>query len=96
MNTPTLSPVTVKIEPAIKLRVQRLAEARHRTAHWVMHEAIVQFVDREEKREAFRQDAIKAWDEYRLTGLHVTMAEADAWMAKLEAGQDVDPPECHG
>ena len=96
MNTPALSPVTVKSEPAIKLRVQRLAEARHRTAHWVMHEAIVQFVDREEKREAFRQDAIKAWDEYRLTGLHVTMAEADAWMAKLEAGQDVEPPECHG
>ena len=60
-----------------------------------MHEAIVQFVDREEKREAFRQDAIKAWDEYRLTGMHVTMAEADAWMAKLEAGDGVEPPECH-
>ena len=57
---------------------------------------LLQFVEREEKREAFRQDAIKAWDEYRLTGLHVTAAEADAWMAKLEAGQDVEPPECHG
>jgi predicted transcriptional regulator len=61
-----------------------------------MHEAILEFVEREEKREAFRQDAIKAWDEYRLTGLHVTAEEADAWMAKLETGQDVEPPECHG
>jgi len=53
MSTSTLSAVTVKIEPAIKQRVQRLAKARHRTPHWVMHEAIVQFVEREEKREAF-------------------------------------------
>ena len=96
MNTSALRPVTVKIEPSVKLRVQRLAEARHRTPHWVMHEAILEFVEREEKREAFRQDAIKAWDEYRLTGLHVTADEADAWMAKLETGQDVEPPECHG
>lgn len=76
--------------------MEQVAQPRHRTAHWVMHEAIVQFVEREEKREAFRQDAIKAWDEDRLTGMHVTMAEADAWMAKLEAGHDVEPPECHG
>ena len=95
MNTAALSPVTVKIEPAIKLRVQRLAQARNRTAHWVMHEAIVQFVEREEKREAVRQDAIAAWDEYQLTGLHVTMGEADAWLAKLENGQDVEPPAAH-
>jgi predicted transcriptional regulator len=56
MSTAALNPVTVKIEPAIKQRVQRLAEARNRTAHWVMHEAIVQFVEREEKREGIRQD----------------------------------------
>jgi predicted transcriptional regulator len=32
---------------------------------------------------------------YRTTGLHVTAEEADAWLAKLEQGNDVDPPECH-
>ena len=95
VNTSTLNPVTVKIEPAIKLRVQRLAEARNRTAHWVMHEAIVQFVEREEKREGVRQDAMAAWDEYQVTGLHVTMAEGDTWLAKLEEGQDVEPPASH-
>ena len=95
MNTSVLSPVTVKIEPAVKLRLQRLAQARNRTAHWVMHEAIVQFVDREEKREAVRQDAMSAWAEYQLTGLHVTMADADLWLAKLQDGQDVEPPASH-
>jgi predicted transcriptional regulator len=28
-------------------------------------------------------------------GLHVTSEEADDWLAKLEAGQDAEPPECH-
>ena len=43
----------------------------------------------------FRQDAIKSWDEYRATGLHVTVDEADAWLALLEQGTDTEPPECH-
>ncbi len=90
------SPVAIKLDPEIKERVKRLAGARHRSSHWLMREAIVQFVDREEKREAFRQDATRAWNEYQATGQHVTLEEADAWLAKLEAGQDVEPPECHG
>jgi len=28
-------------------------------------------------------------------GPHVTGAEADDWLAQLEDGQDVAPPECH-
>lgn len=88
-------PVAIKIDADIKDRVKRLADARHRTPHWIMREAIRQFVEREERREAFRQDAIRAWDEYQATGLHVSLEEADGWLAKLEAGVDVEPPECH-
>ncbi len=92
--TPT-RPVAIKIDQDTRDRVKRLAEARHRSSHWMMREAIRQYVEREEKREAFRQDAIKAWNEYQATGLHVTLEEVDEWLAKLEAGQDVEPPECH-
>lgn len=88
-------PVAIKIDLDMKERVKRLAESRHRTPHWLMREAISQYVEREEKREAFRQDGIRAWNEYQATGLHVTTEEADAWLTKLEAGQDVAPPECH-
>ena len=58
--------------------------ARQRTSQWLILEAITQFVDREEKREAYLQDGIKAWNDYQATGLHVTQQEADAWLAKLE------------
>jgi len=95
MTATVARPVAIKIDPDIKERVKRLADARNRTPHWLMREAIRQYVEREEKSEAFRRDAIDAWNEYQATGLHVTMEEADAWLAKLEAGQEVEPPECH-
>ena len=95
-TTVAARPVAIKIDADTKARVKRLAEARQRTPHWLMREAIRQYVEREEKREALRQDAIKAWQAYEVTGRHLTAKEADAWLAELEAGRDVEPPECHG
>lgn len=95
MTTTALRSTTLKVDQGIKERVKRLADARHRTPHRIMLDAISEYVEREEKREAFRQEGICAWEEYQATGLHVTHDEADAWLAKLEQGQDVEPPACH-
>ena len=89
------STTSLKIEAELKDRVQRLAAARRRSPHWIMREAVEQYVSREEKREQLRKDAIAAWDHYQSTGLHITGEEVDAWMAKLEAGEDAEAPECH-
>lgn len=86
---------SIKLDDILKARVQHLADARRRSSHWIMREAIAQYVEREEKREAFKQDALRAWDEYQQTGLHLTFEEADAWLGKLEAGEDVELPKCH-
>lgn len=93
--TAAVRPVAIKIDEDTKARLKHLADARHRTPHWLMREAIAQYVEREEKREAFRQDTLKAWEDYRTTGLHVTADEADAWLAQLEQGNDIEPPPCH-
>jgi predicted transcriptional regulator len=89
------STTSLKIEAELKDRVQRLAAARRRSPHWIMREAVEQYVSREEKREEFRQAALTAWNHYQSTGLHVTAEEADAWLAKLEAGEDAEAPGCH-
>lgn len=86
---------SVKLDDELKDRIQHLAESRRRSAHWIMREAITQYVEREEKREAYLRDAQNAWDEFQRTGLHLTMEEADEWLAQLAAGNDVEPPECH-
>lgn len=95
MSSAPSQTTTVKLDPELRTRVQRLAQASRRSAHWVMREAIAQYVAREEQREQFRADAEAAWTEYQATGLHSTGEEVDAWLAKLEAGEDADPPECH-
>ena len=86
---------SLKIDDTLKGRVQHLASQRRRSPHWIMLEAIQQYVEREEKREAFKQDALRAWEDYQRTGLHLTLEEADAWLAKLEAGEDAELPKCH-
>ena len=92
MTATTIRSTTIKIDESIKIRIKRLAESRHRTPHRLMQEAICEYVDREEKREALRQDAMRAWDEYQATGMHVTFEEADLWLAKLADGQGEEPP----
>jgi predicted transcriptional regulator len=92
---PTPATTSLKLDQELKQRVQQLASARRRSAHWIMREAVEQYVSREEKREQFRQDALAAWNDYQATGLHATAEEADAWLAKLEAGEDAEAPACH-
>jgi len=89
------STTSVKLDSDLKARIQKLASARRRTSHWIMREAVEQYVEREEKREQFRQDALAAWNHYQATGLHVTAEEADAWLEKLENGENPPTPECH-
>ncbi|MES2223205.1 MAG: ribbon-helix-helix domain-containing protein [Acidobacteriota bacterium] len=92
---PTVSNTTVKLDSKTKQRVQRLAASRRRSPHWVLREAIEQYVEREEKREKFYQDAMAAWNHYQATGQYVAASEANRWLAKLEAGKDAPPPACH-
>lgn len=92
---PATRPVAVKLDPGIHARIQGLARNQDRSTHYLMREAIAQYVEREERREALRKDALKAWEAYQLSGKHATHDEADQWMSQLEAGHDPVPPECH-
>ena len=63
---------SLKIDEALKGRVQHLASQRRRSPHWIMLEAIQQYVDREEARESFKQEALASWMAYKETGQHLT------------------------
>jgi predicted transcriptional regulator len=89
---PTVPAPSLKLDAETEDRLLRLAEARRRSAHLLMREAVEQYIEREERRDQFRQDALAAWTEYQANGQHVTGDEADVWLARLEAGEDADPP----
>ena len=86
---------SIRLDEATKGRVQQLAAQRGRSAHWIMREAITQYVEREEKREALRQDTLKAWEEFQETGLHATAEQVDQWLASWGTENELSAPECH-
>ena len=51
---------SVKLDAELKSRLDRLAGERRRSSHWLMREAIRQYVEREEARESFKQEALES------------------------------------
>jgi predicted transcriptional regulator len=95
MASTDIRPVSIKLDPDEQRRLKALAEARQRKPHFLMKEAVRQYLDREEKRESFRQEALASWQEYRETGLHLTGEEAAAWLDTWGTEAEVEMPPCH-
>ncbi|CAH1662453.1 Predicted transcriptional regulator [Hyphomicrobiales bacterium] len=85
---------SIKLDDELKGRVQNLATARRRTSHWIMREAIAEYVEREEKREALRQDTLKAWEEFQANGLHATADEVEKWLLSWGTEDEQPAPAC--
>ncbi len=86
---------SVKLDDDLKSRVQQLAGLRQRSPHWIMREAIQQYVDREEARAKFDQHTLDSWKHFQETGLHITGDELFAWMDTWGTEDESGPPECH-
>lgn len=86
---------SLKIDDTLKGRVQHLASQRRRSPHWIMLEAIQQYVEREEARERFQQEALASWASYQETGRHLTGPEVRAWLNTWGADDERAAPECH-
>ena len=91
----TTTAVAIKIDQETKERYKNLARIKNRSTHWMMREAINQYLEREEKRESFHHDALNSWNEYQETGLHATGDEVIKWLNTWGTDDEMDVPECH-
>lgn len=87
--------LSVKLDPSYRERLGGLASMKKRTAHYLMREAIEQYIEREEARQAVIADAKAAWEDYRQTGLHITLDEFEAWVEAIEENPNAAVPICH-
>lgn len=94
-QTQTIKPVGVKLTPELKDRLHRISEAKHRSTHWIMKEAIQQYVEREESAEKFKLETIEAWEEYQRDGLHITYNEMTGWLSTWGTPDEMECPQCH-
>ncbi len=86
---------SVKIDDELKSRIQHLADMRNRSAHWIMREAIRNYVEHEEARERFKQDALASWTAYQETGQHLTGKEVREWLNTWGTDKEKEMPPCH-
>lgn len=86
---------SIKLDDDLKARVRSLAEARKRSPHWIMREAIQEYVTREEARQSFQQEALDSWRHFQETGQHITGDELYAWLDTWGKDDESEPPECH-
>jgi len=86
--------VSIKLDEPDQARLASLAKMRNRSSHFLMREAIAEYLEREEKRAAFIAEAESAWQHYQATGEHVTLDEMDVWAKELEAEPDLPAPQC--
>lgn len=86
---------SIKIDDKLKTRIQHLAGLRHRTPHWIMREAIQSYVEREEARERFKQEALASWTAYQETGQHLTGQEVRDWVTSWGTDKETEIPPCH-
>ena len=82
--------ISVKLEPEIKKRLQKLGEIKHRTAHWLMKEAITHYLDQEEHAEQLKKETLARWQEAekgQVVSNDAVMKWLDTWGTENEEGR---------
>lgn len=87
--------VTVKLDPSDRDRIVSLAALKKRTPHYLMKEAILEYVQREEARQSFIKAADTSFEHYKETGLHITLDEFSAWVDDVQKNPDTPITACH-
>ncbi len=87
--------VSIKMDESLQQRLEHLAHHHQRPTQSLLHDAIEQYVVREEARESFLEEAATAWAEYQQTGRHLTHAEVSAWLDTWGTDAEQPAPPCH-
>lgn len=80
----------VKLDDVIYDRLKVLGEMRQRSPHWLMKEAIRQYLDREEIAERIRRDTLQRLAQFETDGKTISHDAVDAWLASW--GTDSESP----
>lgn len=78
----------VKLDDEVYARLKALADARQRSPHWLMKEAIHQFLDREEEADHIRQETMKRWERFESNGEAVEHETVEAWLKTWGTDQE--------
>ena len=75
--------VAIKLDADTRERLKSLGEARQRTPHWLMKQAIARYLEEEEAYEQEKEEDDACWQRYLDTGAHIGDDEMEAWLQEL-------------
>ena len=83
----------VKVDEHLQERLKAMAELKDRSTHWIIKQAIEQYLVQEESLARDRREDHERWERYALTGEAVPNAAAIAWLDELAAGRKASWPK---
>jgi predicted transcriptional regulator len=84
--------MAVKLDAGIRERLRALGEAKRRSPHWLMVEAIRLYVEREEEIERARAETRERLARYDATGEYVADEDVEAWLETWGTTNEQKPP----
>jgi predicted transcriptional regulator len=94
-NPKKIVPLSIKLETEQKDLLAQIAKKEDRSVHFLLCQAVKEFLDREQAKADFYETAKNAGEHYRKTGLHTTHEELKAWANSLGSNHELAPPTCH-
>lgn len=82
----------IKVDDDIRMRLKTLGEARQRTPHWLMKDAILRYLEHEEEIERRNMQASNAWKEYIETGQYVGNDKMMEWLDSWGTDKEIECP----
>ena len=80
----------VKLDEKTRKRLKSLGSLRDRSPHYLMRQAINEYLDREEEIEQERRLTLERWERYEATGESIDHGAVASWLDSL--GTDTEKP----
>jgi predicted transcriptional regulator len=90
-----LANLSIKLDASDRDRLKAIAIAKNRTTHFLMKEAIQQYLAAEEAEQRSIDAAEQSLQHYKQTGLHTTLDEMKAWAKAVKLNRGTAMPACH-
>lgn len=87
--------MTVKLEDSERERVKSIAIAKQRTPHYIMREAIRNYLNEEEAEQRFIAVAKESLEEFKKDEKHITLDEFSGWVRAKKSNPKALMPLCH-
>ncbi|HEY3451985.1 MAG TPA: ribbon-helix-helix protein, CopG family [Myxococcales bacterium] len=84
--------MAVKLEADLRERLKALGEAKQRSTHWLMKEAIKRYVEVEEEAELAKKEARQRAARFEATGEYVAHEDVDAWLRSWGSKKELPVP----